>query len=199
MMLLIVATGCGVWAVWWSPYMTREGVALDQPVPFSHEHHVSGLGMDCRYCHTTVEFSTTAGMPPTETCMTCHSQVWTEAPVLEPVRQSWITGKPIQWNRVHDLPAFVFFNHGVHVQNGIGCRTCHGRVDRMPLVWKEHSLWMKWCIDCHADPASQIRPKSEIFDMAYEAPQNQTENGRRLVREYQVHAEQMTDCSMCHR
>jgi hypothetical protein len=192
-------TGYGMWAVWWSPWTTRQHVALDQPVPFSHEHHVSGLGIDCRYCHTTVEFSSTAGMPPTETCMTCHSQLWTEAPVLAPVRESWITGKPIEWNRVHDLPAFVFFNHGIHVQKGIGCSTCHGRVDQMPLVYQENTLWMKWCIDCHKDPASQIRPKSEVFDMAYHAPREQQKFGEDLVKEYHVHTEQLRDCSMCHR
>jgi hypothetical protein len=197
--LLVAGTGYGVWAVWWSPYMTRQYVPLDQPVPFSHQHHVSGLGIDCRYCHTTVEFSNTAGMPPTETCMTCHSQVWTEAPVLQPVRESWVSGKPIQWNRVHDTPAFVFFNHGIHVQKGIGCSTCHGRVDQMPLVWKEHTLWMKWCLECHKNPAEQIRPKEEVFNMAYEPPPNQAELGRELVKKYNVHAEQLTDCSMCHR
>jgi hypothetical protein len=188
-----------MWAVWWSPWTTRQHVPLDQPVPFSHEHHVGGLGIDCRYCHTTVETSSTAGIPPTETCMTCHSQLWTQAPLLEPVRQSWATSQPIEWNRVHDLPAFVFFNHSIHVQKGIGCSTCHGRVDRMPLVWQEHTLWMKWCIDCHKDPARQIRPKSEVFNMAYEPPANQQELGRRLVQEYHVHTEQLRDCSMCHR
>ena len=198
-LLLMVGAGCGVWAVWWSPYMTRQHIALDQPVPFSHEHHVSGLGIDCRYCHTSVEFSSSAGMPPTETCMSCHSQVWTEAPVLEPVRESWATGQPLRWNRVHDVPSFVFFNHGIHVQKGIGCSTCHGRVDRMPLVSQEHTLWMKWCLECHKNPAAQIRPKEDVFDMADQAPPNQAELGRELVKRYNVHTEQLTDCSMCHR
>ncbi len=189
----------GVWAVWWSPWMTRQHVALDQQVPFSHEHHVSGLGIDCRYCHVSVENSSSAGMPPTETCMTCHSQVWTEAPVLAPVRESWLRNKPVQWNRVHDMPAFVFFNHGIHVQKGIGCSTCHGRVDQMPLVRQEHTLWMKWCIECHKNPEQQIRPRKEVFNMAYEAPKDQEEVGRELVNAYHVNTEQLRDCSMCHR
>ncbi|HEV8542376.1 MAG TPA: cytochrome c3 family protein [Verrucomicrobiae bacterium] len=197
--VLMIATGAGVWAVWWSPYMTRVNVALDQPVPFSHEHHVSGLGIDCRYCHTTAEFSSTAGLPPTETCMTCHSQVWTDAPVLEPVRESWRTGRPLQWNRVHDLPDFVFFDHGIHVQKGIGCATCHGRVDQMPLTRKENTLWMKWCLDCHSNPEKKIRPKEEVFDMAYQPPPNQDQFGRELVSKYNVHTERLKDCSMCHR
>lgn len=131
--------------------------------------------------------------------MTCHSQVWTEAPVLQVVRESWVSGRPVRWNRVHDLPAFVFFNHGIHVQKGIGCSTCHGRVDEMPLVWKEHALWMKWCLDCHKNPARQIRPQEQVFDMAYVAPRNQAELGRALVKKFNVHTEQLTDCSMCHR
>jgi hypothetical protein len=179
--------------------MTRQYVALDQPVPFSHEHHVSGLGIDCRYCHVSVEFSSSAGMPATEVCMTCHSQVWTQAPVLEPVRQSWARGEPLRWNRVHDLPAFVFFNHGIHVQKGIGCSTCHGRVDRMPLVWQEETLWMKWCIECHRDPARQIRPREEVFNVEYEAPREQEQLGRDLVKMENIHTQQLTDCSMCHR
>jgi hypothetical protein len=198
-LLLLLLTGASVWAVWWSPYMTRKHFALDQPAPFSHEHHYAGLGIDCRYCHTSVESSSAAGMPSTETCMTCHSQIWTDAPVLEPVRESWRTGLPIRWTRVHDNPDFVFFNHSIHVQKGVGCSTCHGRVDQMPLVWKEHSLWMRWCIDCHQNPAEQIRPRSEVFNMAYQPPVNQGDLGRRLVKEYEIHTSQLRDCSVCHR
>lgn len=195
----MLLTGLGVWAVWWSPYMTRQGFALDQPVPFSHQHHNAGLGIDCRYCHTTVETGSAAGMPSTETCMTCHSQVWTDAPVLQPVRQSWVTGRPLRWNRVHDLPAFVFFNHGIHVQKGIGCSTCHGRVDQMPLVHQEHTLWMKWCVECHKHPEKQMRPREAIFDMAYNSPKDQEALGKKLVTDYAVHTAQLTDCSICHR
>src|SRR5438270_8338611 len=117
-----------VYAIYRSPYTTAQNVPQVQPVPFSHQHHYSGLGIDCRYCHTSVETSSFAGIPPTETCMTCHSQVWTDAPMLAPVRQSLATEQPLRWNRVNDLPDFVFFNHSIHVQIGIGCSTCHGRV-----------------------------------------------------------------------
>jgi hypothetical protein len=199
MLLLVSAVTAGTWKVWWSPYMTREGMPLDQPVPFSHKHHVSGLGIDCRYCHVSVENSAFAGIPPTETCMTCHSQVWTDAPVLEPVRQSWTTHTPIEWNRVHKVPDFVFFNHGIHIQKGIGCATCHGAVQQMPLTQKEHSLYMKWCLECHQDPAKYVRPKSEVFNMEYQAPPNQAEFGAKLVREYHIDTTQLRDCSMCHR
>lgn len=199
MLLLATAAVAGTWKVWWSPYMTREGMPLDQPVPFSHKHHVSGLGIDCRYCHVSVENSAFAGIPPTETCMTCHSQVWTDAPVLEPVRQSWTSHTPIEWNRVHKVPDFVFFNHGIHIQKGIGCATCHGAVQQMPLMQKEHSLYMKWCLECHQDPAKYVRPKSEVFNMEYKAPTNQAELGRKLVREYDINTTQLRDCSMCHR
>jgi hypothetical protein len=198
-LLSLIVTAASVWGVWWSPYMTRKHLALDQPAPFSHQHHYGGLGIDCRYCHTTVETSSTAGMPATETCMTCHSKVWTEAPVLEPVRESWRTGQPIRWTRVHDNPDFVFFNHSIHVQKGVGCSTCHGRVDQMPLVFKEHALWMRWCIDCHKNPERQIRPKEQVFNMAYQSPPNQRELGSQLARAYNIHTEQLTDCSMCHR
>src|SRR6185312_7602198 len=115
-----------------SPYETMQNEAREQPVAFSHEHHVSGLGIDCRYCHTTVETSSFAGLPPTETCMTCHSRLWTEAPMLAPVRQSFATQQPLEWKRVNQLPGFVYFNHSIHVNKGIGCSTCHGQVDQMP-------------------------------------------------------------------
>jgi hypothetical protein len=131
-------------------------VPREQPVPFSHKHHVSGLGIDCRYRHTSVEKSAFAGIPPTDTCMTCHSQLWTDAPLLAPVRESLARHQPMQWNRVHDLPDFVFFNHSIHVRQGIGCATCHGPVDRMPLTWQQNTLFMKWCLDCHKDPAQFI-------------------------------------------
>jgi hypothetical protein len=188
-----------VYAVFRSPYTTGQGIPRGQEVPFSHQHHVSGLGIDCRYCHTTVEFSSFAGIPPTETCMSCHSQVWTDAPILAPVRESMATGKSLEWNRVNKVPDFVFFNHGIHVQKGIGCSTCHGRVDQMPLTWKEHSLYMRWCLDCHEAPEKAVRPKSEVFNMSWQAPPDQLQRGKKLVAEYQIHTEQLRDCSMCHR
>ena len=131
----------------------------EQPIPFSHAHHVGGLGIDCRYCHTSVETSSFAGIPPTKTCMNCHSQIWSTSPTLEPVRESFRTGVSIQWTRVNDLPDYVYFNHSIHVNKGIGCESCHGRVDRMPLTWQENSLQMDWCLDCHRDPGKHIRPR----------------------------------------
>jgi hypothetical protein len=168
-------------------------------VPFSHKHHVTGMGIDCRYCHTTVETSAFAGIPPTETCMTCHSQIWTEAPILEPVRASYRDNTPIEWNRVHDLPDFVYFNHSIHISQGIGCQTCHGQVDQMPLTWKVNSLNMEWCLECHRDPAQFIRPRDQVFNMSYEPPADQETLGQRLVAEYEVETRQLTNCSICHR
>jgi hypothetical protein len=180
-------------------YVSMVDVAIDQPVHFSHKHHVTGMGIDCRYCHTTVEVSSFAGVPPTETCMTCHSQIWTEAPILEPVRASFRDNKPIEWNRVHDLPDFVYFNHSIHVNQGIGCQSCHGQVDQMPLMKKAHTLNMEWCLDCHRDPAQFIRPRDQVFNMNYEYPANQETLGKSLVADYDVQTSQLTNCSICHR
>ena len=180
-------------------YVSMVDVAIDQPVHFSHKHHVTGMGIDCRYCHTTVEVSAFAGVPPTETCMTCHSQIWTEAPILEPVRASFRDNKPIEWNRVHDLPDFVYFNHSIHVSRGIGCQSCHGQVDQMPLMKKAHTLNMEWCLDCHRDPAQFIRPRDQVFNMNYEYPANQETLGKSLVADYDVQTSQLTNCSICHR
>jgi hypothetical protein len=180
-----------------SPWVTNADTVRDQPVPFSHKHHVGGLGLDCRYCHTSVEVSSFAGMPPTQTCMNCHSQIWTEAPVLEPVRASWRDDKAIAWTRVNDLPDFAYFNHAIHVDKGIGCATCHGRVDQMPLMYQENALQMEWCLNCHRNPERYVRPREEVFNMAYEPPADQIELGRRLVREYRIKS--FTDCWTCHR
>ena len=180
-----------------SPYVTQADVAREQPVPFSHAHHVGGIGIDCRYCHTTAEVSATAGIPPTKTCMNCHSQIWSGSPMLEPVRASFRTGTSIQWTRVHDLPDFVYFNHSAHVNKGVGCSTCHGRVDRMPLMWQEASLHMEWCLECHRHPEKYLRPKEEVFNPAYQPPDDQVEQGRKLVAQYSVHPR--TSCSTCHR
>src|SRR3954468_23715600 len=179
------------------PWSTSVQLAPVQPIEFSHKHHVSDDGIDCRYCHTSVETSGFAGLPPTETCMTCHSKLWTNAPVLEPVRASFRSGESLQWTRVHDLPDFVYFNHSIHVNKGIGCATCHGRVDLMPLTFKVNTLYMQWCIECHRDPAKYVRPRDQVFNMAYQAPANQMELGRRLVAEYKVQS--LTDCVTCHR
>src|SRR5689334_18975711 len=153
-----------------SPYVTYAGVARPQPVPFSHQHHVAGLGIDCRYCHTSVEVSSFAGIPPTRTCMNCHSQIWTNAAILEPVRESFRSGKSLVWNRVNDLPDFVYFDHSIHINKGVGCNTCHGAVDRMPLMFNHASLQMEWCISCHRNPAKELRPRDQVFNMRYQKP-----------------------------
>jgi len=172
---------------------------LEQPVQFSHKHHVGDDGIDCRYCHTSVDKSTFAGIPPTHTCMTCHSQIWTESPLLEPVRESYRTGKPLEWIRVHDLPDFVYFNHSVHINKGVGCVSCHGNVDDMPLTWKENTLTMGWCLDCHRNPEKHIRPRDQVFNLHWKPDQDQTALGRQLVQEYHIMGElQMTNCSTCH-
>lgn len=199
--LMFGLAGAGGWIledVYWSPWTTRQFVAFEQPVPFSHKHHVYGEGIDCRYCHTTVEKSAFAGMPPTETCMTCHSQVWKDAPLLAPVRESYYQNRPLRWNRVHDTPDFVFFNHSIHINKGIGCVTCHGQVDQMPLTWPSHKLYMKWCLECHRAPEKFIRPRDQVFNPNWTAT-NQVALGRQLVAEYRVQTQQLTDCSMCHR
>ncbi len=180
-----------------SPYQTQADVVRDQPVPFSHEHHVAGLGLDCRYCHTSVESSSFAGLPPTHTCMTCHSQIWNDSPMLAPVRESLAEGRPIAWERVNDLPDFVYFHHGIHIQKGVGCVECHGRMDKMPLTWKGEPLTMEWCLECHNEPHKRLREPDDIFNMA--SPRVSEERGRELVQEYNIPTDRLTNCSVCHR
>lgn len=168
--LIVIALGVTLDQLQRSPWVTRQGQRPDQPVPFSHKHHVQGLGLQCQYCHTTVEESSYAGIPPTRTCMNCHAQIWTNAALLEPVRNSWYTGQSIPWIRVHDLPDYVYFNHSIHVNKGIGCETCHGRVDEMPLMYEQNTLQMEWCLDCHRNPAKNLRPTAEIYNMAWKPP-----------------------------
>jgi Cytochrome c7 and related cytochrome c len=180
-----------------SGYNSGQGLIKEQPVMFTHKHHVSGMGLDCRYCHSTVERSATAGIPPTETCMGCHSQIWADAPILEPVRESYRSGKSIEWTRVHDLPDFVYFNHSIHVAKGMGCAVCHGRVDQMPLMYQQNSLFMEWCLDCHRQPEKYIRPKDKVFQMDYKPAEDQMALGAKLVKEYNVR--KLTDCWVCHR
>jgi len=196
-----------------SPYVTYAGVARPQPAPFSHQHHVGGLGIDCRYCHTSVEVSSFAGIPPTRTCMNCHAQIWTGAPMLEPVRQSFSSGKSLIWNRVNDLPDFVYFNHSIHINKGVGCNTCHGPVDRMPLMYNYASLQMEWCLNCHRAPEKNLRPRDQVFNMRYEEPSSakpimldgktytdQISLGRDLVTKYKLRTvADITSCSTCHR
>jgi hypothetical protein len=182
---------------YYSSYFNRVDEFREQPVMFSHKHHVDGLGIDCRYCHTSVESSSSAGIPPTHTCMSCHSQVWTEAPILEPVRMSYRTGTPLEWVKVHDLPDFVYFNHSIHIKKGMGCTTCHGQVDQMPLMRKVNTLYMGWCLDCHWEPEKFVRPRDQVFNMDWEPPSNQIELGQALVKEYKIKS--LTNCSTCHR
>jgi hypothetical protein len=178
-----------------SPFFTNQGVEREQPVPFSHQHHVAGLGIDCRYCHTSVETSSFAGIPPTQTCMNCHAQIWTSADMLEPVRASFATNTPIKWSRVHRLPDFVHFYHSIHVSKGIGCATCHGRIDKMALTFQAAPLTMQWCIECHRNPELFVRPRDQVFNMSY-VPVKQEEIGPRLVKEYKI--QKLTACSTCH-
>jgi hypothetical protein len=197
--LIVCLSGWGLYAVYRSPYTTRVDLPIAQPVPFSHKHHAGELGIDCRYCHTSVEESSSAGLPATETCMTCHSQLYTDAPLLAPVRESLANNTSLRWKRVNDVPDFVFFNHSIHVNKGIGCAECHGRVDEMPLSWKANTLYMRWCLKCHNDPARFIRPRDQVFNLAWQAPKDQESKGEELVKQYHVNTTQLSDCSMCHR
>jgi hypothetical protein len=188
-----------VYMIFRSPYVTGVNVVLDQPVPFSHEHHVRALGLDCRYCHTSVEKSSFAGIPPTETCMTCHSQIWTDSPMLEPVRTSLRTNTPIRWNRVHDLPDYAYFNHSIHVNKGVGCVSCHGQVNEMPMTWKAEPMTMEWCLGCHRNPEHHLRPKSEVFNMNWVPPKDQDSLGLDLIKEHEIPVRRLSDCYTCHR
>jgi hypothetical protein len=187
-------------ALFRSPFATGVNAPVEQPVPFSHEHHVGGLGLDCRYCHVSVEKSSFADLPPTETCMTCHSQIWNNAPMLEPVRESFKTGQPLQWNRVNNLPDYVYFNHSIHIAKGVGCETCHGRMDQMPLTSKAHTLYMGWCLNCHRHPENYIRPKDQVFTMGYQPATDQVTLGKQLMKEYNIlPGSRLDDCYICHR
>ena len=196
-----------------SPYVTYAGVVHQQPVPFSHQHHVAAVGIDCRYCHTSVETSSFAGIPPTKTCMNCHSQIWTNAKMLEPVRESYRTGKSLEWIRANDLPDFVYFNHSIHIHQGVGCNTCHGPVDRMPLMYNYASLQMEWCLNCHRNAEQYLRPRDQVFNMRYQPPSSaqpvevdgkaytdQVSLGRDLIEKYHLRTvTDITSCSTCHR
>jgi hypothetical protein len=195
-MFVLAAAAWGLAEINRSSYVTQAQVARAQPVPFSHKHHSGELGIDCRYCHTFVERSSYAGVPPTQICMNCHSQIWADSPMLEPVRASFRDDRSLHWTKVYDLPDYVYFNHSIHVAKGIGCESCHGRVDRMNLTWQEPTLHMEWCLDCHRHPEKFVRPKSEVFNMEWRAD-DQEELGEQLVREYEI--AKRTDCNTCHR
>jgi len=195
--LFAAGLGAMVGVIHLGSFYTNQDVFVEQPIQFSHAHHVGGVGIDCRYCHTSVEESAFANIPPTKTCMNCHSQIWTNAPILEPVRASFRDNTRLQWTRVNDLPDFVYFNHSVHIKKGMGCATCHGRVDRMPLLYQKASLQMAWCLDCHRNPEQYVRPREAVFQMDYEPPSNQLELGAQLVKAYDIRS--LTNCSTCHR
>ncbi len=196
-LLTVAALGAVGYLVVRSPYATGQNIPYNQPVPFSHKHHSGGDGIDCRYCHTTVEVSYFAGIPPTKTCMNCHTQIWLNSPNLEPVRESWRSGEPIEWVRVHDLPDFVYFNHSVHVTNGVGCSSCHGNVAEMQLTWQAQPLTMEWCLECHSQPEKYLRPQNEIYNTAWVAPPDQIQRGHQLMQEYGV--QRKLSCNTCHR
>lgn len=194
---LLTGVGAAVYVIARSGYVTRQGLILEQPVPFSHDHHVGQIGIDCRYCHTAVESSASAGIPPTQTCMNCHNQLWTNAELLEPVRASFRDDVPLQWNRVHDLPEFVYFNHSIHVAKGVACVTCHGPVDKMPLMYQYENLQMEWCLSCHRDPVKNIRPREEVTNVAWTPPPGFEQEQQRLAKLYNVQSK--LSCSNCHR
>lgn len=212
--LVLFTVLCGAWYGVNLHYGQKLYVPVVQPVQFSHKHHVGDDGIDCRYCHTSVEKSAYAGMPPTHTCMSCHSQIWSDSPELAPVRASYVSGQPIQWNRVHDMPDFVYFNHSMHIKKGVGCESCHGNMAAEPLAMKVNTMTMTWCLNCHRNPEAFLRPRSAIYATDWHAsdaaklispetgrpyPGNQAELGKQLSHEYRVlHPRQLTDCYTCH-
>ena len=189
-------------AWWWAwprtDYLRHTGWTVEQPVPFSHQHHVAGLGIDCRFCHTTVETAADAGLPPTYTCMTCHSQVWTNAAILAPVRQSLADNTPLVWHRINDLPDYVYFDHAIHIAKGVGCSSCHGDVTTMPLMHKASTFTMGFCLDCHSNPGPNLRPKDQIFNTEWLRTKD-TPSPATLMAQYHIGNRNLTDCSICHR
>ncbi len=198
---ILAAVGALLYVFVRSPYVTEAGVVRVQPVPFSHKHHIGDDGIDCRYCHISVEDSSFAGIPSTKICMNCHSQLWADSPMLQPVRESYETGQPLQWTRVHDLPDYVYFDHSIHIHKGISCVRCHGQVDEMPLMWREHTLLMEWCLDCHRRPEENLRPREEVFNMDWQAASGDEEaekfDPRQLAIDY--HVQSKMNCTTCHR
>lgn len=211
--LLPIAAVALAYAVRAAPYTTGQNITVEQPVPFSHKHHVGDLGLDCRYCHTSVETSRYAGVPSTDTCMHCHSQIWTNAAMLAPVRESFAKRVPIRWNRVNRLPDYVYFDHSIHVAKGVGCSSCHGPVHQMALMRQAAPLTMRWCLDCHRDPGPRLRPESEIYNTAWSpgaasgpnawfsdvATSDAGSAARARLAHYRIKAQHLTDCSVCHR
>lgn len=200
LLLLIGGIVAALVGVYLSPWYTEVGNAKAQPVPFSHKHHVDQLKIDCRYCHATVEQVAHAGFPSTDTCMSCHSQIWTNSPLLKPVRDSYQSGEPVVWNRIYDLPDFVYFNHSVHVAKGIGCASCHAGTNEQNLTAKAQALWMGWCLGCHRNPEEFVRPREEVFDMNFDTSSLTLDQRVSLVEEYQIPTDgRLTNCYICHR
>jgi hypothetical protein len=185
-----------------SPY-TRvgavTGVAIEQPVRFSHALHSGVINIDCRYCHLTAEYTAYGGIPDTHTCMSCHSQIATYSVLLEPIRTSYANGTPVVWNKVHDIAEHVYFNHSIHVNKGVGCETCHGRVDQMPLVWRNNTMTMNWCLDCHQRPYQYLRPVEEVYTFGWQPEGDQNQLGMQLMAEYDIQVDGLSDCAVCHR
>lgn len=196
--LLVASTSYAVLQYYYSPYWSWVGIRRRQPVLFSHRHHAGELHIDCRYCHATVETSAFAGMPSTHTCLTCHSQIFTDTPMLRPVVMSGAQDQPLHWTRVNALPDHVYFDHSIHIAKGVGCTTCHGQVGDMPLTSKGQPLSMRWCLDCHRDPAPNLRPKEQVFAPVWTAPPDQVQRGRALAVQYHVNTSRLTSCSTCH-
>jgi hypothetical protein len=194
LLLVIILAG-----MYMTPYTHRTGIALDQPAPFSHKHHAKELGIDCRYCHTGVEEAPYAGIPATEVCMTCHSQIWTNSPLLLPVQESYLKNIPLRWNKVNKVPDFVYFDHSIHIARGVSCFTCHGDVTEMNLTFKTHAFEMLYCLDCHRNPEEFLRPTDEVFNAKYEPPANQKDLGRQLMEKHAINTKQIEDCWVCHR
>ena len=195
--ILAAGAAAAIPALMRSDYVTGANTNVTQPIQFSHAHHVGGMGIDCRYCHTSVEQSSFANIPPTKTCMNCHSQIWVTSPYLEPVRASYRTDTPLRWTRVHNLPDFVYFNHSIHVKKGVGCETCHGRIDQMPGIYQANTLQMEWCLGCHRAPERYVRPREFVTTMGYVPAEPQAVLGARLVNDYDI--QKLTSCSTCHR
>ena len=212
-----------------SPANTKVTVPINQPAPFSHKHHAKELGIDCRFCHTSVEKSASAGIPSTEVCMTCHSQIWTNSPMIEPIRSSWATNTPVEWNLVNRAPDFVYFNHAIHIARGISCNTCHGQVHEMEITWKGQAFHMVWCLECHQNPEKfmthvspelNLSPREQVFEvyrkisagevltgaeeklvsgLPQRVPKDKIHEGVRLVEERKINKSQLKDCYICHR
>jgi hypothetical protein len=182
-----------------SPYWTEQQATIEQPVPFSHKHHVGDLGIDCRYCHTGVETSRYAGLPPTSTCMSCHSQIWTNAKLLAPVRESFATHTPIHWNRVNKLADYVYFDHSIHVAKGVACSDCHGPMHQMALTNQAAPLTMGWCLRCHRNPGPNLAPPAREYDTSWTPADTPLDQREAFVADRHIQVSHLTDCSVCHR